>query len=381
MADARKPGWLTKLEVDEVSLVPKGAAQNSRLLFRKADDQASQPAPVLARAWASLAKVFASTTGNDAAAPRSVAEIMGEQDFWEDWVELRDALEQSVCEIMVSNAANKPDLLKQTVTQFLQALEATVGTGAADVAKIDAAVAAALEALPRMATVTDVKDTLNALDQTAGKPIGGQPCAVPVLEKAMAKTAQELLDAMSEEDRATLVAHFNAGKPAHAEPDGDEGEEAVAKSLPEAVRKMLDAAKQERVALQKALETEREIRVTKEIADEVRGYALPGMESAKAVSVIKAAQQGKPVDVADLRAMFTATTEIVKAHNTFLQQMGSPVGMDAAEHPVTSEVTRLAKAWLDQHPTTGSTEARMAVAKAAVYEARPDLLAAEMTER
>lgn len=384
----RKKGWLTKLDVEEVSLVPAGAAQGSRKLFSKSDDTTPS---LLSRTWDAFKKLFVhddvalgvAATPPPATddSPRTVAQLMSAHEFWEEWVELREALEQSICEIMASDTADKPALLKQTVTEFLEALEDKLGDTEADdaeVEKIDAALAATLAELPKTTTPDDVKKALDALEQSAGKPTGPQPPAEPQQETIiMAKTAKEVLDGMAPEDKDTLEKFY-------AEKYGNgvtKAAPAPAPEVPAEIRKMLDDAEAKRIALEKALADEREIRVIKEITAEVQGYNLPGMDVAKAVSVIKSAQQGKPVDVTDLRSMFAATTEVVKAHNLMLKQMGSPVGMDAAERPAASEVNRLAKAWLDQHTEVrGTADARMAAAKAAVYESNPQLMSAEMAE-
>lgn len=397
MNDSRPKGWLTNLEVEEVSLVPVGAAQGSRMLFAKADTGAGSS---LSRAWASFRKFF---TGDGEALlapasepatedpPRTVAQIMSAHEFWEEWVELREALEQSICEIMASGDADKPALLRQTVSEFLEALEEKLGEvseGEGEfVQKMDSALSVLVEVLPATGNGTDVQKALDALEQSAGKPTGPQSPAAPPQEREM-KTAKELLSEMSAEDVATLEKFYKEMYATKAEAEGTPADDAedkaeVAKSaeVPAEVRKALEAKDAEITAVRKALETEREIRVTKEITAEVGSYSLPGLDSAKAVSVIKAAQAGKPVSVEDLRTMFKATTEVVKAHDAIMRQMGSAAGMDAADRPVASEVTRLAKAWLDANPTVkGSPEARMAAAKAAVYDMHPELAAAEMGE-
>lgn len=387
MTEARKKGWLTNLAVEEVSFVPAGAAQGSRRLFAKADTGTTG---MLSRAWSSLAKLFvaddvaiavaATPPASTDAGPRTVAEIMSAHEFWEEWIELRAALETSICEIMATDDADKPALLKRTVTEFLEALEDKLSdTEDENVQQIDKAIAATLEALPTTSTPDDVKKVLDALESSAGKPNPPPPPAAASQEAIpMAKTAKEVLDAMPPEDRDTMEKFY-------AEKYGNGVTKAAPAPVPEVpaeVRKMLDDAEAKRIALEKALADEREIRVTKELTDEVRGYALPGMDTAKAVSVIKAAQYGKPVSADDIRAMFAATSEVVKAHNALMRQFGSAAGADAAaDRPVASEVTRLAKEWLAKNPAVrGSDDARMATARAAVYEARPDLATAEMGE-
>lgn len=117
------------LRVKEGSFVPRGANQHAHLgLLKELANTRGTP-----RVMAFL---------KDGGPPPTLNDVLGFSEFWEEWYELRYALEDTVRMIQDCDAANKVELLNTALEQFAGHLAELKSTVALE--KIDAALAAFL---------------------------------------------------------------------------------------------------------------------------------------------------------------------------------------------------------------------------------------------
>ena len=191
-------------------------------------------------------------------------------------------------------------------------------------------------------------------------------------------TAEEMIEKMPPEQRDAFKAYIKgcidkalaeAAAAAKAEAP------AVAKALevPAHVQKMIDDATSRTVELKKQLDVERDLRIDREVTSDVEKIgAIPGIALADAVVLLKAARAGQPVGEDKLRAMFSATADILRA-SAILKTLGSSGVPDGAS--AEGKVVAMAKSLREKDSALTPEGAMARVASLA-----PELYAEWITE-
>ena len=152
-----------------------------------------------------------------------------------------------------------------------------------------------------------------------------------VIEDAMAAASA------AAQQQAEKAASEKAAKPADPEAE-------MMKRLPEEIRKRLESEREERVTLQKQLDSMRDENLTREHVEKARKHAVPGLAAADIAEVTKAIAKGAPLPAEigkKLEASFGAVSEFV-AKSKLLVEQGSAKG-GAAEGTAEAELETIAK--------------------------------------
>ena len=216
---------LKELEIEEGSLVDKGANPLAHVVLFKRDEPRS-----LMQKVKDLIKN--AMTFN---------EVREAQDARRDWWELCDAFTTSIKSIVDENPDNAPELMMQSAAQFVEATKPLIpqleGTDVYLRAQgVVTAVEAALEGETDIAK--KLSDAIQEPDGT-GSPEGKE------VEKHM--TLEEILKGLPEEQRKVIEAELN--KKDESEADPVEKKE----DLPEDVRKRIEEAEKRNTELEKRL--------------------------------------------------------------------------------------------------------------------------------
>lgn len=195
---------------------------------------------------------------------------------------------------------------------------------------------------------------------------------IPAPEETPKMTLEEVLAKLSPEEKKivedALAAASKAAESAPVEMAAKDPEAEMMKRLPEEIRKRLETEREERVALQKQLDTMRDENLTREHVEKARKLSVPGLAPAEIAEVTKAIAKGAalPAEIAKkLEASFGAVSEFV-AKSALLQEQGSAKGGPSAG-TAEAELEQIAKRLVDE----GKAKPEQALAKAA--EVAPDV--------
>lgn len=158
-----------------------------------------------------------------------------------------------------------------------------------------------------------------------------------VLAKLPPEEKKVIEDAMAAASAAAQQQAEKAAKPADPEAE-------MMKRLPEEIRKRLESEREERVTLQKQLDSMRDENLTREHVEKARKHAVPGLAASDIAEVTKAIAKGAPLPAEigkKLEASFGAVSEFV-AKSKLLVEQGSAKG-GAAEGTAEAELEVIAK--------------------------------------
>jgi hypothetical protein len=303
---------LTKLELDEVSLVDKGANQEAHVMIVKRG-------PL--RRFADW--VMGKSYGEDCGAPRPMSQIMMEDEAQSQLARLMMALHESLESIQGADidADEKLALMQQSAAEFAEAVEG----------------------IEIMKSLRDEIDSLSSLDEI--------PAAIAALNKALGNEGEtEEVEDMTE--------------PVKTEETSVEVEKAddVAKALETEVAK--------REALEKKLAEMEAIAKRSEIAARVEKSmgSVPGANGSDLVELLVAIHDGVGADVAGkVEALLVSSSQAV-SESAVLEEVGKDAG---AEADVFSRAQAIADELRKNDP---SLTKEIALAKA--FETNPELAAA-----
>jgi len=401
---------LTKMELDEISLVDAAANPKAKVVLYKRDPR-GPVAPVLVPLLARIAKDYplaAPLSFDDAVMARSIDAIHGElcEQLW--------ALRDSLSSILQSDAADKGARLRASMAQFVTALDATIGDWfddsaavtksgrtltaeqrtalplfrktlaglsappkevpamkKADKTKIAKHVLAALEEL---GLTEPTEDQVAKLEARLPKPgVAGTKADKATIAKSVLAALDELgITEPTEEQVATLTARL---------PVPEEKPEDVLKGLTPAARALVEKAQADAAAATKAAEeagkvakAEREQRVTKEfIAKAQTLAALPGMNADDFGVVLKGIAEKAPEAWAKLEPLLKSAHEAIRTGALFVEKGAGGEGSGAAAAQVDAKAKELVA-----KSATGLT---LVQARVKVWESEPELYAAYRREQ
>ena len=303
---------LTELELDEVSLVDKGANQEAHVMIVKRG-------PLRRFADWMMGKSY----GEDYGAPRPMSQIMMEDEAQSQLARLMMALHESLESIQGADidADEKLALMQQSAAEFAEAVEG----------------------IEIMKSLRDEIDSLSSLDEI--------PAAIAAINKALGNEGEtEEVEDMTE--------------PVKTEETSVEVEKAddVAKALETEVAK--------REALEKKLAEMEAVAKRAEIAARVEKSmgSVPGANGAELVDMLIAIHDGAGAEVASkVEALLVSSSQAV-SESAVLEEVGKDAG---AEADVFSRAQAIADELRKNDP---SLTKEIALAKA--FETNPELAAA-----
>ena len=303
---------LTELELDEVSLVDKGANQEAHVMIVKRG-------PLRRFADWMMGKSY----GEDYGAPRPMSQIMMEDEAQSQLARLMMALHESLESIQGADidADEKLALMQQSAAEFAEAVEG----------------------IEIMKSLRDEIDSLSSLDEI--------PAAIAAINKALGNEGEtEEVEDMTE--------------PVKTEEPSVEVEKAddVAKALETEVAK--------REALEKKLAEMEAVAKRAEIAARVEKSmgSVPGANGAELVDMLIAIHDGAGAEVASkVEALLVSSSQAV-SESAVLEEVGKDAG---AEADVFSRAQAIADELRKNDP---SLTKEIALAKA--FETNPELAAA-----
>jgi hypothetical protein len=148
----------------------------------------------------------------------------------------------------------------------------------------------------------------------------------------------DILKSLSDEQQAAIVAEIEK-----------KALEAVNKSKPTedvtTIQKQLDEVSKANVQLVKALEVERDIRITKDFVEKAKTYnALPGVEVEAFGKMLKDLSQKAPEQYAELVKTLDASNEMISKNNALMTEFGGnePPESDALNklNAITAEIQK-----------------------------------------
>jgi hypothetical protein len=100
-------------------------------------------------------------------------------------------------------------------------------------------------------------------------------------------------------------------------PPEPEGEDALLKDVPEAVRKMLETERAARVELEKAVEAERTRRETEDAVAKSRDWSIIGVDAAEFGPVLQALRKENPDVAEDVEAVLDGASKVAETSELF----------------------------------------------------------------
>jgi len=366
---AKKPTHqLTDLVVNEGSLVDKGDNPEAHIRLAKAGGP-------FAKLWR---WVHAAIRKDEPAppAPKTTAEVMAADQFAQEFARLKCALIDSIYSILdVAPSAEMVALLQRSVDEFAAKANATMGTMPQELESVVGELKSAcgdLESVEkRFAFVTAVQK-LDVLDPSGFRPVVP---AIKADEAAKMKTIDEVLSALSPEDKAVIEAALQAKqeKPAEEKPAEKPAEVEMAKAAPVDVEKADLAKRLEDATIE--LAKLKDEKVTAEFVKRAAEIGVPGQDAAHLGGLLKRAyaadkQLGDDVEA----ALKSAATHAAAVTAPLFAKVGT-TGGDAAGASASIKIAHLADELRKQNPKLSKHQA-----EAKVLEQNPALYKQSLAE-
>lgn len=318
---------LTNLTVDEGSLVDKGDNPEAHVVLTK-----SAPTGVLAKLKAWAAGVWKQEAGGGEDAPKTTSAILAEQEFVDQFADLKSAFMESVASILCSAPTTQTGvMLRVSVDEFAERAKALIdaaGMGATESAKrasrvfdtlLDAAIAEARGDVTKRAAFAGAVIALDGLRVFK--------------EGGYMKTLAEVMAALSPEDRKVVEEALAAkAAPAAAQKMGD-GKDPACKAAPETppalsteVQKQLDEVAKRAEKAEAEVTKLRDEKRTAEFVTKAQALNLTGQDVNTLAGVLrKAADAGIG---AELDSLVAALSAQAKAGEALMQKVGIKGGAD-----------------------------------------------------
>lgn len=298
-----------------------------------------------------------------------------------DWWQLCSDFQDSVRSILADETSDQASMLTQSCMQFINRAK-PLAPYMADMMKAEGAFTA-LEAIAEdvskagkkisAANMEKLKAAMRVLHEMMG-PMEGMEDMEPIEEGCKPKvkkskgddtmTFEEFMKSLTEDQQKAMQAEIEK----QTQEAVNKAIEDVKKSATpemEAIQKKLEDMAKTNEVLAKALEVEKDQRITKEFEEVAKAYKdLPGVEVAAFGKLLKDLNQKAPDQYAELVKTLDASKEMISKNNILMKEIG---GGQVPENDASAQLEKLAKSIQEKEKVT------YAVAYTKAVEENPQL--------